>query len=121
MKLKYLTLAALIALAGCAKSPEDTITAYYKAVAAGEQDAAIKLLHPNAMLFVGEPKVRALMQQQARRIQGCGGIADIAVSLSDATNVRKQGTAVVTYKGSCKPLTERVALVKVDDKWRITP
>lgn len=120
--LKYLALAAaVLVLGGCAKNPDDTVKAFYKAVAAGDQDAAISLLHPNATLLVGDAKVRAVLQQQAARINSCGGIADVAVTLADAPNFRKQGTAVIKYKGACKAVTERVLLVKVDDKWRITP
>jgi hypothetical protein len=120
-QLKYLALAPLVLLAGCAKTPEDTVKAFYTDVAKGDQDAAISLLHPNATLLVGDTKVRAVLQQQTARINGCGGIADVAVTLADAPQFRKQGTAVVSYKGSCKAVTERVLLVKVDDKWRIAP
>ena len=120
-KLKCLALCAVVLLAGCAKTPEDTVKAFYKDVAAGDQDAAIGLLHPNATLLVGDAKVRAVLQQQQARIAGCGGIADVAVTLADAPNFRKQGNAVVSYKGACKAVTERVLLVRVDDKWRIAP
>lgn len=121
-QLKYLALAAsVVVLGGCAKTPDDTVKAFYKAVAAGDQDAAISLLHPNATLLVGDAKVRAVLQQQSARINGCGGIADVAVTLADAPNFRKQGTAIIKYNGACKATTERVLLVKVDDKWRITP
>ena len=119
--LKYLALCAVVLLAGGAKTPEDTVKAFYKDVAAGDQDAAISLLHPNATLLVGDAKVRAVLQQQQARMASCGGIADVAVTLADAPNFRKQGNAVVSYKGACKSLTERVLLVKVDDKWRIAP
>ena len=118
---KYLALGAVVLLAGCAKTPEDTVKAFYKDVAAGDQDAAISLLHPNATLLVGDAKVRAVLKQQQARISGCGGLADVAVTLTDTPNFRKQGSAVVSYKGSCKAVTERVLLVKVDDKWRIAP
>lgn len=119
--LKYLPLTAVVLLTGCAKSPEDTVKAFYKNVAVGDQDAAIGLLHPNATLLVGDAKVRAVLKQHQARISGCGGLANVAVTLTDTPNFRKQGTAVVSYNGSCKALTEWVLLVKVDDKWRIAP
>jgi hypothetical protein len=121
MKHKYLALLAVVVLAGCAKTPEGTVQAFYKAVAADNEDEAISLLHPNATLLVGEDKVRAVLKQQSARIQGCGGISNVAVTLSDTPDFRKRGTATVNYKGGCKAVTERVLLVKVDDKWRIAP
>jgi hypothetical protein len=120
MKSKCLLLAAVLVLGGCTKSPEATVQSFYKAVESGDHEAAIKLLHPSAMML-GESKLRAAMELQAAHLRGCGGISDIDVKLAPGSEAQKQGTVTLSFKGSCKAVTEPVGLAKLNDRWRLEP
>lgn len=121
MKIKHLALAAVILVAGCSKSPDDTVHAFYKAVEAGDQDAAIQLLHPTAIALLGDKKLHAGLRMQEQQFKACGGVSNVALNVASHSDSRQQGTATVTFKGQCKPITERFALEKAGGKWLIAP
>lgn len=121
MKIKHLALAAIVLVAGCSKSPDDTVRAFYKAVETGDQDTAIQLLHPTSIALLGDRKIRAGLQMQESHFKLCGGIGGVALNVATHTDTRQQGIATVSFKGQCKPLAERFALEKVGGKWLLAP
>lgn len=117
MKSRYLPALALVVLGGCAPSPEDTVRAFFRAVEAQDHDAAIQLLHPNALKY-GDAKLRVAIAVQGAHIGSCGGLSGIAVDLAPGSGSERRGTATLSYKGACKADKEPVRLAKLGDRWR---
>ena len=115
----WLAVAALAALlSACSSSkPEATVEDFFTSVASGEHDKAFRMLDPRMMAMLPEAKVRAGLASMRADVQKCGGFKSIEPKLTGDGNSR-QGTVVLTYSsGTCKPVTRKVEMSKIDGKW----
>jgi hypothetical protein len=110
--------AVLMLQAGCAKSPESTVKAFYTALGKGETTEALGYLSSQVTGMLGMDKARATLAKESERIQGCGGFKSIEVRLEGEGDVRS-GDATVSFRGECPPKRERLKLVKEDGRWRL--
>lgn len=108
-----------LCLAGCAKSPESAVEAFYKAVAKGEISEARGYVSSQLIDMLGSQKLSAALASESENIRACGGIKKIAVELQGEGEVRS-GTSTITYGGDCPSKTEKLKLLKEEGKWKIT-
>lgn len=109
---------ASLLLVACSKSPEATVEAFYLALSKGEITEAKRYLSPRVTEMLPDAKLTAALSAEASRVQGCGGIKAIEVTLTGEGEVRS-GTATIDYQGECPRKTEKVKLLKVEGKWRL--
>ncbi len=111
--------AAVLLLAGCAKSPESTVESFYRAVGKGEITEAQTYLSAQIIGMLGPQKMSAALADESQKVTKCGGIKGVDVKLEGQGEVRS-GFVLVSYAGQCPQRRENVKLIKEDGKWKIT-
>ena|GEM_PF-1238888 len=112
-------LAALL-LAGCSNGPEATVERFYRAVAAGNAEAAKAEMSVQLIGMLPPAKISAMLAEQSAKYQKCGGIKTVSVALNPATNdLERRGQVTVTFGGACSPNAEKIKLVKEAGRWKI--
>lgn len=122
MKLHSLLIAAvgIVFLSGCSKSPETTVESFYYALSKGEITEAKGYLSTQLAAKVGDAKIATALTQEATRIDKCGGLTSVVVKLSGQGEIRN-GTVDLTFGSeSCKPKSQKTALVMEDGSWKIS-
>lgn len=114
----HVSIATMLLLTGCAKSPESTVESFYKAVGKGEITEAQTYISSQVIGMLGPQKLSASLAIASEEVGRCGGIKSIDVQLEGQGEVRS-GTAAVTYEGECPPKNENVKLTKEDGKWKL--
>jgi hypothetical protein len=106
-----------VLLTGCAKSPEGTVEAFYRAVAEGELKDAQSYLSKDIVELMGEQKLSDGLSKETQRAQNCGGIKDVQIQMQEGAEVR-YGRVTLAY-ANCPDKVENVKLVKEDGSWKI--
>lgn len=107
------------ALAGCGNSPKTAYVDFYRALEKGEIERAENYFSGSISSVFGRAKLRMVLQEQAQKIQRCGGIKDIDLELQGEGDVR-HGKARITFKGDCPPREESVAMVRENGEWKLS-
>gem|GEM_PF-1633112 len=124
IRLFWLSLTVL-ALTACGASdkPEDVAQAYYKAAAAANVDAVLKLMYfketPADQMAQAKGKVNTMINEIAGRARANDGLKKIEVL---ETSFEKENEAKVKVKvtfGNGKEHTESVELLRNDKKWQV--
>lgn len=111
-------LAGAVALAGCSKSPESTVEGFYTSLGKGDISTAKGYLSSQLVTQFGDAKISSALASEAQRIQACGGVKNVAVSMQGEGDIRR-GMATVSY-GKCPDRQEQTALVKENGSWKIS-
>lgn len=115
---KFAIGAAALALAACSSGPDATVEEFYAHVAEGRTEQARALMSRDVTNLLGDEKLDTALRAETRRIQECGGIANVEVELGEGESVRI-GTATITYQGECAQRQEDVRVVKEDGDWKL--
>jgi len=119
-------LLTVLALAACgaADKPEDVAQAFFKAAAAGNADAVIKLIYleevPADKMMEAKGKVQMIVGEAAREAKANGGLKKIEVlETSLETDQDRAKVKVGLTFGNGKEDTESMALRRNAKKWQV--
>jgi hypothetical protein len=112
----------LISLAwACAgSSPASAVKAFYRAVSDGKTDDALGLLSQQTIATIGEPKLRAGIQEAAQEAMAKGGLKDLEIAEEQSNGDIATVQAILKY-GNGTQETETLQLVKEKGGWRLQP
>lgn len=116
-KLNLLSLVLL--LTACVAGPENTLTDFYAALEKGNIQAAQSLVSSRLQSQLGPAKTEAMLMQESKTLNACGGTSSVTTDLTGEGEVRF-GKVTVKFKGDCKVRQHDVSLVREDGKWKIT-
>lgn len=119
MKKLFVALLAMLLLVGCGSDPKGMVEAYYGYLDKGEVTEAYQLMSKQFTAQVGEQKIRAIVQKQAKEMQAKGGI--ISLTLEGEAKGEIGGYKVhLVFKDGTK-IDDKVSVVKEDGGWKISP
>lgn len=119
MKNLFITLVAVLLLVACGKNAKGVVEAYYSNLDKGEITEASKLMSKRVSAMGGEEKVRAMLLQQAKRMQAKGGVASL-VAEGEAKGEMGEFIVHIVYKDGTKA-DDKASVTKEEEGWKISP
>ena len=115
-----ISMATVLMLSGCGKSPESTAKSFYMALGKGEITEAQSYFSSDITGNLGANKLSLALEMKAQQIKSCGGLKSVDVKLDGKGEVRS-GTAKLIYSGNCAPDSHEIRLQKEDGNWKMAP
>jgi len=111
-------IAVALSLTACGSSPEGTLKSFYSAVEDAKMDKALAAIAPGSKEAWGG-KLPPILASASSNYAKCGGLKSIDVAETHSKGDIWSGTVTTSFKGDCKPQTEKMKLIRIDGKWLI--
>ncbi|MFT0213053.1 DUF4878 domain-containing protein [Pseudomonas sp. F1_0610] len=127
----FTTLFLLATLTACSgSSPEDVATKFLNAAYKGDADTVLELIHipehskqnANVKELVSG-KVKAGVAKSQAKAEQNGGVKNITVKETQMDEANNRGVIILNVefkKEDSRQTTERIRLIKSDDKWKVS-
>ena len=112
------TLLACGAMTGCSTGPSATVERFYRLTEAKEVGKAIELVSTSTRSTFGDAKMKAVLLDQASKMQAKGGITSIALSGEQVINDSAKVASNIVFGGGGSS-SDTVRLVRENGKWKI--